>query len=132
MGPSLAGSETPRTIAGIVADDLAFRAWYDATLPHVYAYLYQRCGRDADLAQELTQQTFVDAVRTAGRSNMDDGVGWVIVIARRRLADHFRALERRERGFLRLLARSTGQSVAWLGDPEPDQELADALRRLPA
>src|SRR5215831_8157945 len=115
MGSSFAGSRTQRTIAGIVADETAFRAWYDA-----------------ELAQELTQQTFVDAVRAAEASMMDDGIGWVIVIARRRLADHFRSLERRERGLLRLLVREPREAVGWLGDRDPDHELADALRQLPA
>src|SRR5262245_25636804 len=132
MGSSLADSRSPRTIAGIVADETAFRAWYDASLPRVYAYLYQRCGRDAELAQELTQQTFVDAVRSGARSTMDDGIGWVLVIARRRLADHFRALERRERGLLRFRDPARGPTVTWLGEIGPDHELAEAIRSLPA
>jgi RNA polymerase sigma-70 factor (ECF subfamily) len=132
MGSSLAEPRPPRPLAGLLDDEVAFRAWYDATLPRVYGYVYQRCGRDPDLAQELTQQTFVDAVRTGTRSAVDDGVAWVIVIARRRLADHFRALERRERGRLRLIGRGTTDAVVWLGDRDPDDRLADALRRLPA
>jgi RNA polymerase sigma-70 factor (ECF subfamily) len=113
----------PGILDGVLADDRAFRAWYDATLPRVYGYLFQRCGRDTELAQELTQQTFIAAVGSRQGPSNDDPIAWVIGIARHRLADHFKALERRERGFLRLVSRSPTPAVTWLGE---------ALRRLPA
>ena len=117
---------------GVVADERAFRAWYDATLPRVYGYLFQRCGRDTDLAQELTQQTFIAAIGARHGPTGDDPVAWAIGIARHRLADHFKALERRERGFLRLLTRSVEPAVTWIGDSEPEGRLVNGLRRLPA
>src|SRR6476661_3568709 len=83
--------------------EAALRAWYDESLPRVYGYLFNRCGRNAHTAEELTQQTFVEAVRSRRRPN-DEPVPWLIGIARHRLLDHFRKLERRERGFLRLVA----------------------------
>jgi RNA polymerase sigma-70 factor (ECF subfamily) len=110
----------------------AFRAWYDAVLPRVYGYLFQRCCRDRDLAEELTQQTFVEAVRSYGRAETDDAASWVIGIARHKLADHFRALERRERSYLRLISTSPKPAVAWLGEQEAEGVLVEALRRLPA
>lgn len=117
---------------GVLADDRAFREWYDLTLPRVYGYLYGRCGRDPELAKELTQQTFVAAIGARAGPSNDDPVAWVIGIARHRLADHFKALERRERGFLRLISRSPAQHVTWLGDHEPEGRLVEALRGLPA
>src|SRR6185503_3623943 len=76
-------------------NEAMFRGWYDRSLPRVYAYLASRCGGPGPLAEELTQQTFVEAVRSArtfdGRS---DPMTWLIAIGRHRLADHFRALER--------------------------------------
>jgi RNA polymerase sigma-70 factor (ECF subfamily) len=118
-------------LGAVLTDDRAFRAWYDAALPRVYGYLFNRCGRDRDLAEDLTQQTFVDAVRTRG-SIGDDPIAWVIGIARHRLADHFRALERRERGFLRLVARSREPAVTWIGEHDAEGRLVEALRTLPA
>ena len=47
----------------IMADQAGFRDWYELALPRVYRYLLARCGGDADLAEELTQQTFVEGVR---------------------------------------------------------------------
>lgn len=116
---------------GVLSDDAAFRAWYEATLPIVFRYLYHRCGRDRELAEELTQQTFVDAIRTHTRTRADDRDSWVIGIARHRLADHFRSLERRERGVLRLVSRGREPQVEWVGDVDPDEELAASVRRLP-
>jgi RNA polymerase sigma-70 factor (ECF subfamily) len=132
MTRSVVNQDMSGVLNGVLTDDLAFRAWYEATLPQVYAYLFHRCGRDQALAEELTQQTFVDAIRTHGRTTAEDPVKWLIGVARHRLADHFRALERRERGFLRLVARSDRPAVTWVGVREPDDDLSDALRRLPA
>src|SRR5688572_24515511 len=63
MGRSIAG---PRqgALHAVLADEGAFRAWYDRSMPRVYTYLFHRCGRDRQLAEELTQQTFTDALRT--------------------------------------------------------------------
>jgi DNA-directed RNA polymerase specialized sigma24 family protein len=47
----------------IITDQAAFQVWYELALPRVYRYLLARCGGDADLAEELTQQTFVEGVR---------------------------------------------------------------------
>ena len=82
----------------------AFDAWYDAALPRVFRYVYGRCGHDRDLAEDLTQQAFVEALR--GRASFDyrsDPVTWVCSIARHRLADHFRRLDAEERRNLRLV-----------------------------
>lgn len=132
MEPMLVDTPNAMALSAVLTDDAAFRAWYDATLPRVYAYLYQRCGRDSELAEELTQQTFVDAIRTHARTTPEDEVRWIIGIARHRLADHFRAMDRRERGYRRLLAISPRPAITWLGEREGDDVLADALRRLPA
>jgi len=132
MTRSMAQRGRSGVLDGVLADDAAFRAWYDATLPIVFRYLYHRCGRDRALAEELTQQTFVDAVRTHARTSAGDRERWLIGIARHRLADHFRSLERRERGFMRLISGAREAEVAWVGESTQDTELADALRRLPA
>jgi DNA-directed RNA polymerase specialized sigma24 family protein len=79
------------SLARIFADDEAFRDWYDATMPRIYRYLYHRSGRRQDLAEELTQQVFVEAVRSRPQFAGGDVVGWLIGIARHRLVDHFAA-----------------------------------------
>src|SRR3954447_20451199 len=44
-----------------------FRAFYDDALPRIYGYFLHRVGRTAAVAEELTQETFVAAVRELGR-----------------------------------------------------------------
>jgi RNA polymerase sigma-70 factor, ECF subfamily len=127
-------SSTSRARAGsldaVFSDDTAFREWYDAALPAVFRYLYHRCGRDRELAEELTQQTFVAAVRGHSTFAGGDAVAWLVGIARHRLVDHFRAIERRERGLRRLWFERP--PVTWIGEPEVDDALMSAVVDLPA
>ena len=91
------------TLSELVQDEAAFREWYDRTLPRVYRYLLARCGGEASLAEELAQQTFIEAVwhsdQFAGRS---DVVTWLCAIGRRKLIDHFRRTKRETVKTLRL------------------------------
>lgn len=116
-------------------DEAAFRAWYDRSLPRVYAFIASRCGGPGPLAEELTQQTFVEAVRRRqsfdGRS---DVVTWLCAIGRHKLADHFRQLEREERRRMRLVVqeiRAPDESGAWRAIDERDA-IQRAVRGLPA
>jgi RNA polymerase sigma-70 factor (ECF subfamily) len=112
-------------LADLVADQAAFRAWYDRTLPRVYRYLLVRCGDEA-LAEELTQQTFIEAVRHRhqyqGRAEV---ATWLITIARRKLIDHYRHVGADHQRALRIAERG--------GDPtttETRVAVLDALDRL--
>jgi RNA polymerase sigma-70 factor (ECF subfamily) len=116
--------------ADVAVDETAFRAWYDASLPRVYGYLYSRCGGDRDVAEDLTQETFVEAVRARRYVDRGEPLAWLIGIARHKLVDHFRRLERRERRFLRLVASQPPQPLWMEGGGEKDR-LAVALDRLP-
>lgn len=116
------------------ADEHAFRRYYDRAMPRVFAYLVSRSGGDRDLAEELTQQTFVTAIAQRhafdGRS---DSVTWLCGIARHKLADHFRRLERDERRRVQLEVREIsvgGDAEAW-GSADDRTAIATALARLP-
>ena len=116
-----------------LADDDAFASWYRRSVPRVYSYLMSRCG-DRDLAEELTQQTFIAAVE--GRWGFDgrsDGVTWLCGIARHKLADHFRAQERAERRGMRMqVAQIELEREAPTGPEIEDRALiAEAFRSLP-
>ena len=118
-----------------LATDGAFEAWYRRTLPRVYSYLLSRCGSDAALAEELTQQTFIAAID--GRSRFDgrsDTVTWLCGIARHKLADHFRVMEREERRRMRLEVREIqlGDRGTDLRDFDDRAAIEDAIRSLPA
>jgi RNA polymerase sigma-70 factor (ECF subfamily) len=99
----------------IVADQAAFRSWYELALPRVYRYLLARCGGDPDLAEELTQQTFVEGVRLrATFDGRSDAVTWLCGIGRHKLVDHFRKARRDTERQLRIVSEwSAGQSQAW-------------------
>ncbi len=118
----------------VVADEQAFRAWYDRSLPTVYGYLFHRCGRDPDLAEELTQQAFVEAVRHYSRfRGQANATTWVIGIARHKLVDHFRRAERDTRRLAALSARELGDAArAESSPPTTPDDIDDALAGLPA
>lgn len=130
MGSSVATTSFT-SIDTVFDDEEAFRTWYEVALPRVHRYLFHRCGRDRSLAEELTQETFVEAIRSRRRfAGRDDPLNWVIGIARHRLADHFRRLERQERGVINLASHGRLEAVdPWSG---PDDALAAAVAALPA
>jgi RNA polymerase sigma-70 factor, ECF subfamily len=132
--PPTAITEGRSDLSAVFADELAFRAWYERSLPRVYAYLFHRCGRNAELAEELTQQAFVEAVRSRRRfRGQSDATTWVVGIARHRLVDHFRRIERDERRLGALTTRELGRAdTAVLAFPAAADDIDDALAVLPA
>lgn len=123
----------------MLEDEVVFDGWYRDALPRVYAYLFSRCGGDADLAEELTQQAFMEAVRNAERWNgRADLVTWIVAIGRHKLADHFRRLgrDRRRTAELHAVAELTDDPALGvnvdiqraLDGLPPDQRLALVLR----
>jgi RNA polymerase sigma-70 factor, ECF subfamily len=117
-----------------LADEVDFRRWYERHVPAVYAYLASRCLGDADLVQELTQQTFIAAIQGRGRfDGRSEVTTWLCGIARHKLADHFRDQEREERRRLRATVRQI--EVHDEGRPLRDAEerllIAEAMRQLP-
>ncbi len=90
---------------------------YDRALPQVYGYLISRCG-DRPVAEDLTSETFLAA---AGRQDGPLTVGWLIGIARHKLADHWRWRARQER----LLQSTDG---TWSGSDDPWDVELDRLR----
>ena len=94
------------SFARAFASETDFRAFYDQALPRIYGYLHDRCGGDPMVAEELTQQTFVAALRERSRfDGRSEPMTWLTAIARHKLVDHFRRLEREERRRVRLVAR---------------------------
>jgi RNA polymerase sigma-70 factor, ECF subfamily len=101
------GGDSGGAVASIFATEAAFRAWYDTAMPRVYGYLFARVDADAALAEELTQQTFTEAI--AGKTTFggrSEPITWVIAIARHRLADHYRRHYRDQRRQAALIERA--------------------------
>jgi len=111
----------------------AFRAFYDDALPEVYGYLLHRSGGVRTVAEDLTQETFLVAVRAVQRGDSEMvTVPWLIGVARHKLLDHFRGRARDSRK-LRLLqgaAAVDDEMVDWQRQPSREQALA-ALAELP-
>src|SRR5215204_929227 len=69
----------------------AFRAFYDEALPRIYGYFLHRCGGSVPLAEDLTQETFLAAVRELRKGRRPDSpIPWIYGIARHKLLDHYR------------------------------------------
>ena len=95
----------------------SFAHVYDEHVETVYRYVHRRC-QDHSLAEDVTQDTFMAAIRNAD----DPGaitIGWLITIARNRLFDILRRQTNYEEK-IRLVANSTS------GDDEVD--VAERLR----
>jgi RNA polymerase sigma-70 factor (ECF subfamily) len=111
--PAIGDEDRATEFRSLFEDEARFRAWYDAALPTVYGFVFVRCGGVRQIAEDLTQEAFVEAVR--GRDRFDgrsDPVTWICSIARHRLVDHFRRQHRDERRRLRLLTRGNEPSVS--------------------
>lgn len=135
MTARTATAEDTNELREALASDAAFEAWYRRSLPRVYGYLLSRCGNDAALAEDLTQQTFIAAIGARARfDGRSDAGTWLCGIARHKLADHFRAAEREERRRMHLEVREIRLSSGGARGPELDDRaaIADALGTLPA
>ena len=117
-------------------DPLAFGAFYREALPHVYGYFLNRCGRDRARAEDLTQETFMAAVRGVGEHQaITAPLPWIMGVARHKLVDHWRGVEREQR-------RLTAMESAALVEPQSDllpwdeengmDQAARALSKVPA
>ncbi|MFT4040659.1 MAG: RNA polymerase sigma factor [Thermomicrobiales bacterium] len=74
-----------------LADPARFRLFYAHALPRIYGYFLSRCGGDASLAEDLTQETFIAAVQQIRRGAViGAAVPWLFGIARHKLLDHLR------------------------------------------
>lgn len=119
-------------LADAFASESGFRRWYETTLPRVYGYLLSRCA-DAGLAEELTQTTYLEALRSrGGYEGRSEVVTWLCGIARHHLADHFRSQERDVTRFHKLVRSlpEAAESGEW-GGSEVRDSVARTLATLP-
>ena len=118
-----------------LADDRAFEL---AASPNAAARVFVPVAPmrgDVTLAEELTQETFVAAIDRRSRfDGRSDVITWLCGIARHKLADHFRSLEREERRRMRIEIRQieVDYDAPHRIDTEDRALIAEALRSLPA
>jgi len=89
----------PATEGALDTSPDAFRAFYEEALPGVYGYFLHRCGGSVQVAEDLTQETFLAAVSELKKGKrIKTPIAWIYGIARHKLIDHYRGQERFERG----------------------------------
>lgn len=105
--------------------------FFDAALDAVYPYLARRCAGDSTAAEDLTQETFVTAIRTL-RSGVVDHLtlGWMVSAAQSRLIDHYRREARRSRHLRAVVPDMPVVSVE--DGVVADERIAELLACLPA
>ena len=75
-------------------------AIYRVALPQVYGYLLPRCG-SAALAEDLTSETFLAAVNASRQGSLSEvSTAWLVGVARHKLVDYWRRLEREQRSLV--------------------------------
>ena len=97
---------------------------YDHAVGEVYGYLIARC-RNRDVAEDVTSEVFMGAVDAVRRRTVSEvTTAWLIGIARHKLVDHWRRIEREQR---KLHAVATDPGVAVPPDDDPWDVHLDAL-----
>jgi RNA polymerase sigma-70 factor (ECF subfamily) len=117
----------------VLAGDLAaWRAWYDAHFDRLAGYARWRCGGLADLADDVTQQAWLTAVRRLRSFDPDRGpfFAWLCGIAANAARNAARA-RRRHRARTRPLRPDDSPATDPLAAVEKAERVAVALAELP-
>lgn len=89
-------------------DPASVRQLLDIAGPVVYGFVLARVGGRQDVAEDVVQDTFMEAVRSAATFRGDASVAtWMCAIARHRLARHYANERRREATRTELAAVAT-------------------------
>jgi RNA polymerase sigma-70 factor, ECF subfamily len=124
----------PESEQALDASPESFAAFYDLALARLYGYFFHRCGGSAEVAEDLTQETFVAAVAELrkGKQVMTP-IAWIYGIARHKLLDHYRREERAERHLtLASASGAAGAELAVADDPEAPERVISALASVAA
>jgi RNA polymerase sigma-70 factor (ECF subfamily) len=110
-------------------DDI--RRIYRETVDDLFGFVSRRCHGDRELAEDITQETWLRAVKAWGTDGLPDRpLAWLCTVSARLLSNH------RRRPALQRLDDGTGDSVpappADGGGAERDSMLMRAIMRLPA
>jgi RNA polymerase sigma-70 factor (ECF subfamily) len=119
--------------AAATGDAAAVRWLLDEVAPVVHGFVYARVGGDAAVAEDLLQETVIEAVRSASGFRGDAQLStWMCAIARRRLARYYEAERKAEIGRSRLRVVAESALDESLQQAEQREEVVRALGRLPA
>jgi len=115
----------------------AVRWLLDEVAPVVYGFVFARVGGDEAVAEDILQDTLLEAVRSAPTFRGESRAStWVCAIARRRLARHYETERRAEvaRQSLRLVEKGVAEAAHARASEmvERQDEVVRALGKLPA
>lgn len=109
-------------------DSACFDAFFGAGLPRVYSYLLARSGGEPAVAEDLTQETFLAAVREIKRGrNPEQLLPWVMGIARHKLFDYYRATAKHQ---LHTMTWDDDRIDALPDNPELDPPERERIQRV--
>ncbi|HEY8490880.1 MAG TPA: RNA polymerase sigma factor [Dehalococcoidia bacterium] len=127
-------------VAQICAGDgEALEAFYRRYCDRLYSFIYWRVSGDEAAAEDLTQETFMAALRNLRSFQGGSGLfTWLCAIARHKVADHFRRRHRletvqeslRAQAFLDAVTAESAEER--LAARQRRDEVTETLRRLPA
>lgn len=105
-------------------------AIYREALPRVYGYLLPRCG-SASVAEDLASETFLAAVAASRQGSLPEvNIAWLVGVARHKLVDYWRRLEREQRSLATAELPDTDVDDPWNDWLDTEAAYA-ALARLP-
>jgi RNA polymerase sigma-70 factor (ECF subfamily) len=133
MGGYLGDEELLAKAASGQADSV--RRLVDEAGPVVYGFVYARLGGDREAVDDVVQDTFLEAMRSAASFRGESALAtWMCAIARHRIARHFEA-ERRQAAALDALESALDidalASTGGDGDLDDRDEITRALGRVP-
>lgn len=125
MGEPARDSEPGLLARAASGDPEAAHALLDQTAAAVYGFVYARVGGNQDVAEDLTQATYLEALRSSATFRGESALQtWLCTIARRQVARYFESERRRFRleRKLRLISVDEAEEE---GEPD-DQPAVDA------
>ena len=134
-GPAHFENEQELLALAAAGDPRAVRWLLDEVAPIVFGFLFARVGGDESAAEDLLQETLLEAVRGASAFRAEASAStWMCAIARRRLARYYESERKAEMARRSLSLVYDGSGAAGPGDDilERQDEVVRALGRLPA
>lgn len=124
----------PESGHALDASPRSFAAFYDVALPRLYGYFFHRCGGSTDVAEDLTQETFLAVIaELRNGKQVRAPIAWSYGIARHKLLDHYRREERAERHLtLAWASEAAGGELAVPDAPETRERVTAALASVAA
>lgn len=128
-----ADSERTLLLRAASGEPDAGRTLLDLTGPLVYGFVFARVGGGQEVAEDLVQETYLQAMRSAHSYRGEAALGtWLCTIARRQVARHFKTERRRAwlESRLRLIGAEPDEASREETFADRDAMIA-ALGRLP-